>query len=651
MNGRLILRPNLVNWTLRGLQTFLQRHPQLIQAINAVILSLSDPPLGDDTDIIIDVYDVDYRRPGLRVRIGGKTYIISIPRRAACLLPLGKVAAGGFNYQAFLRLWSDFPPHKDLVTLHSWLHTSALADFLDSQRARLIDKCEPFTGDSLVGVHPHEVVETHRIAKRVTAGSLHFSARAFRVPKSDNASSRFVWNGRPFDTFLKEALASRGEDVPKMPRRHLREAAFRILCGWKHISTVDLTSFFFQFRVHPKLSAYFGFFMRGEALVMIVLPMGICFAPAWAQHVAEYLVQVVRARLAGKVGPFDIIVWVDNFVVLCDNASDDAVIRDALDAVFAELDLVHKSWEIGAVHGTRLTALGLDIDLRRRTVVPAAKTIETLDDHLDSFISDRTPAAFNALVGSIMHLTFIGTKPICLLPDFMRLVRSQARRFATSAPFQRVEGWYDPDPAFTDATVRLCCAAVVFVRSARLSGEQRRPPPTAEIFTDASNSALAGISHSESMFIREAPCHSHKIQTAELLAGVLGAVLLRVPPGGWTWAVDNTVAKYALLKGHSASDSADRVLRLWFHMAALAVAPLPAYVAFVPSGCNRADALTRLTEPAFLSVSSTADERVRRPCDHRHEALPMPRWNFVVTDFEDTPLPEGEQKTTMTAAS
>ena len=98
----------------------------------------------------------------------------------------------------------------------------------------------------------------------------------------------------------------------------------------------------------------------------------------------------------------------------------------------------------------------------------------------------------------------------------------------------------------------------------------------------------------------------------ELLAGALLSIVLRhihgdsSPPLPWLWITDSSVAKFAMLKGHSASPLADEVLRFWFKWGTP-----PSHVMQVPSGCMRADFLTRpeLYKQCFDELSCCSPAR------------------------------------------
>lgn len=96
----------------------------------------------------------------------------------------------------------------------------------------------------------------------------------------------------------------------------------------------------------------------------------------------------------------------------------------------------------------------------------------------------------------------------------------------------------------------------------------------------------------------------NRIFVAEVFAGYVGACIFEQQLQGkqFVWAVDNTAAGRALIKGHSASAAGDEVLRRWIDSGLL-----PSHVRFVPTTCQRADLLSR------------GDQHIPPECTHNHQ--------------------------------
>ena len=600
--------------------TFMQRLIGLLRQLGI--------PAADDTntiDIVIDLYERTYRHDGICVYINGKPHVLRVPNYAVCRLPLGPVTASSCNYEALRALWREVPPHPDFERMYGWLHTPALADKLEQHLPVFLREQEHIAARL---AKPHDSLEFMRRKNLTDMGVavdapqsdvpghplLKFWAHAFLVEKSDGATSRFIWNGGDFDDLFHAALGPQ----PKMPTLNMRDVVRRLLHGWKRISAADFKSFFFQFGLHPKLQKFFGFYMRGVPMVMIVLPMGVCFAPAWAQHAALYLVEVLRHRLPGM--RFDIIVWIDNLILLCNTPEEERIIQQEADKLFAEVGLATKGWTNGTNDGTRIEALGLFIDLVDLIVRPTQAAIDELRESRSRFFKHRTPATFSQFTGKVIWFSYVGCIPLCRFGALMDVMRHQSRRVAHDA-----STWLHPDlESFGPAFQAICDTVRDIAVLAITQGRQDRSWPTATYYTDASTEYIAGIRQSDdAMFIVPIKGDHRTIQTAELLGGIIGAIIFQEPNA--VWAVDNTVAKFAMLKGHSACHAADETLRFALDLVHVNIIALPSFVAWVPTECMRADALTR---PDITPETTGQLHTCAKTCHTQlHTSKLVPRWS------------------------
>ena len=85
------------------------------------------------------------------------------------------------------------------------------------------------------------------------------------------------------------------------------------------VALADAASMFYQFKIDNSLRKFFGArvsSLRGEfkKVMMNVLPMGACFAPALAQHISLQICNIVRSRTKLDVAVFS---WIDNFMIFC----------------------------------------------------------------------------------------------------------------------------------------------------------------------------------------------------------------------------------------------------------------------------------------------------------------------------------------------
>ena len=628
-----------------------QRIIQLI--VNILSLIALQPPASavsspdDDLEVLLEWYDVQYKRYfTIRISQAGRIVadhrISALVRPSMCTLPLGTVAAATFDYDTLRRLFGLMgnAVHRDLRTMFEWLTTSTLADRLrDHIRGdpSCLERAKPCDQTCLRGLSPRDL-STAGIARR-HEGDVDFSAVAFRVPKSDGATSRFVWNGHEYDKLHQDVMGK----PPKMPTLHPRDVVARILSGWRHISAVDFTSWFFQFGLPPALQTFFSFKMcRNTTMCMTVLPMGVCWAPTWAQHVALFITQVARRNLEEYNIVFDVVVWIDNLVVLSNSAADSERVQRAIDEVCRQLNVKTKPWECEGDGSSITRTLGFEVNLRDQWLRPAAKSRDKLDAAIDEFRTKRTPAQYFTLVGNLMWFAFVGAHSLCLFGRFMRFLREQSQR-AIAAKEQHQ--WTTPDTTtFSDDIFNVVHEVYAAVRGTIVHGQQRRPPPSRiKWSTDASPQAAAGVNNynNDDVFVLPLATTARGILPAELLAGFLASLLYdedrRRHHPSVTWVTDNQAAYYAVLKAHSANELADIILCAW-----LLLSKLPDHVTWVPSNCQPADAFTR-TE----NFPTSTDQYIRLLNSHRatctrcatdsHETATVPLYDNLQTTGEQRP--------------
>lgn len=459
---------------------------------------------------------------------------------------------------------------------------------------------------------------------------LRLSSSSFKIPKSDPKFARYVYNGQPFDSLLKEMLKDRGMDIPKMPSLSIREVVAEIRRGWKYISINDFKSFFFQIPIHRKLGNFLVVAVRfGDEIRYyrcIALPMGITFAPAAAQHIALYTKQLLSSLHPDIV--FELIIWIDNVILLTNTEEDAAVLRKSYDCILETLGIAAKAWEFG----TCLETLGLVIDLSSGVKIsPSRKSLEKLNDSFSKFISEPTPRHFLAFHGSAMWITYMAAIPLCFIPDFMNILRSESRFLASFSDPSLIPWDVTRESLKTPKVLEACHRVRDLCLGAQIEGICQNLPPIIAAHSDASTSAMAGISiDNQIRFGLRFECSQLDIFVVELLAGALLSVLLRLrfgdphPAIPWLWITDNTVAKFSILKGHSASPLGDQTLRFWFKWGIP-----PSCQMWVPTACMRADGFTRpdkfISNPNSLSSCTI-------PClvCPKHDINLIPSWNTVL---------------------
>jgi hypothetical protein len=407
--------------------------------------------------------------------------------------------------------------------------------------------------------------------------------QAFKVDKGDG-TARLVINGRPFDQRLRKA----GVKVPDMPEPglHIRDVLDSLVQQrYSVIATNDAKSMFYQFELHKTLQEFFNFERPGWApagrnVRLRVLPMGICFAPAWAQHVSQYLLDVLRDRMPPALAHgWASAVWIDNFILAADGPATLALLKTTFDQITQEVGLVMKGWEGG---GHSLDVLGVRLDLRDHAILPLPESSQSMADFVQRLQAGAIPARdFLVGFGVAGYISYaVARYPLCLVPLSMDLLRRIGRGRLMK---QRVH--IEPDLREEVATWTAMLATAVYL-------PQPAQESTSGYATDASTTGLGAVVYdgdrTTALMCRCDTPHTG-IHIAEMLAGLLAAMSLTTQ-GEWT--TDNTTAFYALIRGHSGSTLLDAIIRLWIE-----VCPLPNVARRVASEQQPADALSRGQEP------------------------------------------------------
>jgi hypothetical protein len=559
-----------------------------------------------------------------------------------CVLPLAEVASPLFRYNVLRGMFEhELTPPKHLLTMVDWITTDSLSSILSARdlRKERIEDCIT----RVVTFDVNDLIASGTVESlRGTTLSNILTAPVFTVPKSDGKSSRFILDGRCFDELFKSAEI----ELPPMPLPQIPVVVDDILSGWKVISTCDAKSMFFQFSLVPCLRKFFGFTFgaqrnctskQNEPYRMCALPMGVCFAPTFAQHISNYICAVVRCRVVSSIR-FQLFAWVDNFILLTNSCDDDSVVRTVFDMVTGELHLVMKMWEGGS---STLDALGISFNLDKRSASPMPTKQQQIRNDcvlLRQSLSENSCVnnmAFMRWFGMVQWISYSTSRlPLCFCPAVMRLIRDihgtmdwYGKSYISSiddllAEITRVSSAcitiaYTPrscSSASTTSTVASSSSSssdCVFaglqlsvsastttlgdIVSVRPSVATTTTIPLliraslTSIWTDASTSAIAAVHPLRRLaFTHPIVCTHRQICAAELIAGMCGFVLFGSAD---VWVTDNLPAARAVARGHSGSVFCDEILRAWFDTGCF-----PTYVQWVDTACQIADSLTRLGE-------------------------------------------------------
>jgi hypothetical protein len=500
-------------------------------------------------------------------------------------LPLAPIAPPLFSYDALRILFGEVAPPADFLTLFSWMTTDALRGPLANPPpyARRAVRRSPHIGDAEVG----SLLRTCTI-EIVPSGGTRGEVTAFKVPKGE-AMARLVIDGRPFDDRLRAA----GVSVPPMPKPGLfiREVVDKLLHPRsKRIATVDARSMFYQFAIPPSLRPFFVFkdpaasVGRDSSIRLTVLPMGISFAPSWAQHVSQFLIDVVRNRLPPtETRWWDAAVWIDNFIFVADDEHTMAQLQSTFGAVASNVNLALKPWEGG---GHQLEVLGIALDVQAKTAKITQKShavLEEFSQHLDRTMSVKSFLHFFGHAGFLTYA--IARHPLCLIPRAMGHLRRIGRSRGSLTTIE-----------LSEADMEEARSWIAYLKDASYTP---RPVPNElrerGYATDASTTGLGIVDVTSGILTcaqTRAEMAPTSIHLGEMAAGLIAAHVCATE--GAVWTTDNMTVFHALVKGHSGSEAIDEMLRVWISMA-----PIPRAVRWVPTSIQPADGLSRGEDPAF----------------------------------------------------
>jgi hypothetical protein len=401
----------------------------------------------------------------------GVRFKIKLSRKSTCTAPLDPIATPSFNYSALERMWEmELPPHPDFVMMLSWIRDDVLVDKLKPLLPTDATECK-VTRDPLLQQEMKDWSKQDTVIRCLTL----LNALVFKVPKS-SGGARLVYDGRKFNDLLKLA----GLTVPNMPLASIQEVVKRILT-FRYISSADATSMFYQFAV-GRLRTLFGFKVGGrrgkfDRYAMAALPMGVSFAPAWAQHVANYICSIVKKRMKGA--HCDILSWVDNFILLSDCPEVHRQLDAHFSAVCKELGLKLKPYNHEP--STSMDVLGLSFNLDTRTVEPTLKLKTDLAQRLQEFFHDGAALHFLQFTGTTMFVNYaINHAPLCMYPATMEMLREICR----------AQAWQSTVSIHEELRAEM----KVLEEACRTAKHQPAPPtqlPERTVWTDASTQALA----------------------------------------------------------------------------------------------------------------------------------------------------------------
>ena len=315
-----------------------------------------------------------------------------------------------------------------------------------------------------------------------------------------------------------------------------------------------------------------------------------------AQHVTNYLCQVTMHRLK----PIDVALfpWIDNFMLFSHTRSEGELAIATLQEICNQVGLVLKT--DNTPPASVGTALGLEfhLDANSRYVCPTTEACEALHRALVKLIQSPqpTPIDFFVWFGHANYINFtVGKIPLCKFRALMNGAREMAAQATSSS-------WHTALPKPLGQDVLQQAEILTQALTDARCKETNLSTPATTLWTDACTRGLGMVVQLQQEVTGTNVPFS--VPQTRIFVAEVGSCIFRhtLQGNNYVWAVDNTAAGRAVLKGHSPSAAGDEILRRWIDSGLL-----PSHVKLVPTVCQRADLLSR------------GDHQISPECTHNHQ--------------------------------
>jgi hypothetical protein len=468
--------------------------------------------------------------------------------RRATRAPLDEISPRRINFAALLAL-----PYGDKTRLSEWLAWIRSDKLLYMAKPRRTERVSHHLRDDGPALTRAGVIAAQPLS------DVAFVFPVFKVPKK-NGLGRLIVDCRE----LNEQLPRPGDMA--LPDIH------EVLDGMANaewIAQADGQSFFYQFELTESIRGLFGMRLGGRRgaftqAVLKVLPMGFSYAPGIAQATALYVLENVK-----KVVPtVACTAWVDNFLFWGSKKDVSRAIEE-FHRICEIISLTLKETE----QGTKLEVLGVTVNCEDHTL--------SLQPDIVPMEETCSPRQVLSVIGKALWAHYaVVRSPLCEHEDLLRALRQVMETGYRS--------WDEP----VKWPPLLQQAVETFATTARRAGrrvEHNNRKPMA-VWSDASGWGLGWVIGARGcQWIGNLPLQGEDIFIKELMAAAAGACAAAAMGRQPLVFVDNTAAVRALMKGHSSSTQANKVLR-WAIPQLRNAAPM---VAWVPSQWQLADGASR----------------------------------------------------------
>ena len=580
---------------------FLTQHLELERTLTARIRRINELTLNNITEpedeIDINFLSGSSNGVNTQIDINGERIIV---RRisARCDLPLAEVTTPGFCFLTLKSYFTRCEPESDLLLLLSWINEPDMARTL-LQNNEAISMSDSRLTQSLTQYLENGSIST---------GSARFEAPVFAVEKSDGEHSRLIYNGKNFDRMFQNAFGK----PPPMPIPDIQIIIRALLDPrWRTLATNDGKTMFCQYAIHPLLSQCLGFRVSGQSYTMSSLPMGICIAPAWAQHVSNYILAILASKLSEISSHYVSFAWVDNFIFAATSEEIMERVKEKFEVVCEELQVVLKRWEGG--DSLKILGLFFKIEEGGNSCSPSTESTQRLGEswrRLQSLTTTgRRFLTWFGLIGWISYT--VARIPMCYYPSIMKTLRGVCRT-----------GRWDEVLQVTPMLVEEGNQLMKLV-SAAMRWHEIVDTNLVTAFTDASMQYIGAVSFETGLAVSiRADISQRKINVGEMIAAaLLGDIVATNTTSyrNWMWVGDNTAALWAFVKGHSTNSLGDSILNWWIRKGST-----PKAVLWAKSVDNSSDPFTRVCCGQASAVATTLDEGMSSKC------IQYPRWLIPV---------------------
>ena len=508
------------------------------EQLEKIIMGLGDAIFKLDTqEVSIDLFpSISESWPGFLLRsIQGEIKIMR--PRTICKSDLAPIGSEGLYIDKIVSHLAKTNEDSTLLYLIRRFITAAIDEEIDRQP--LADHGEDYRKPSY-NFSPQDLKILHD-AKLLIATDARDVMKVFKVGKKDG-KGRFIMDCRRLNERFKGEHKHFSMDNDSL-EEVIRAAERFPIC----IST-DADAYFFQFRLTKKAALRFPLrigALRGEARYFLLgaLPMGFTFAPAIAQRTSNIIIRAVRQWMTEKGIQGEVFAWIDNYLVFANDINTAEAIMKVMTDRLSHFGIKYKPVDrSGEFLGLHVTSEGVKL---------TDKFVEKAKRKLTEFKDIKSPT-FNDFLTVSGHLIWANTtvvrQPLCQSTAVLEAIRLAARdmdavmdEFLVRRVLRELEVW--------ERNLGAVLKRASETKEYQLGWSDATPLSIAIVIEDGDRDRVA-----TAKFVRQIP-----IFIAELMAAAWASLCSRKLVRN---LIDNTGAAYAIAKGHSTSETANKIIKM-----------------------------------------------------------------------------------------